>query len=130
MGKEIDKHIHSPIRPLSDTPFLTLPFKHEPWYTNLNPHNIGAINWIEQNENDPDIDQPYMVRKADTIPKKVLSAEEKAQRLEEMKAKIQHRREEKSKIEKAAAIKSEKDRRERGQVLQVIPFYPFLPYHP
>ena len=62
-----------------------------------------------------------MVRKADTIPKKVLSAEEKAQRLEEMKAKIQNRREEKSKMEKAAAIKSEKDRRERGQVLQVIP---------
>ena len=78
----------------------------------------GAVNWLEQHENDPDIDQPYMVRKADTMPKKQLTAEEKAARLEEMRNKIKNRREEKSRDEKAAEIKREKDRRERGQMLQ------------
>ena len=29
----------------------------------------GAVAWISENDSDPNIDQPYMVRKKDTIPK-------------------------------------------------------------
>eukprot|EP01039_Chlorochromonas_danica_P008045 gene8045-8875_t len=75
----------------------------------------GAIAWIDEHQDDADIDQPYMVKKSDTIPKPPLSAEEKAQRLEEMKKKIAQRREQRAKEEKAAEIQREKERRERGQ---------------
>lgn len=129
--------------------------------THLVISSLAPMYPSEQHENDPDIDQPYMVRKvrgfphdlstwgllmqrdtatavpdglcvplcsllflvcahvqADTMPKKQLTAEEKAARLEEMKNKIKNRRDEKSRDEKAAEIKREKERRERGQVLQ------------
>lgn len=75
----------------------------------------GAIAWIDEHQDDADIDQPYMVKKSDTIPKPPLTAEEKAQRLEEMKKKIAQRREQRAKEEKAAEIQREKERRERGQ---------------
>jgi uncharacterized UBP type Zn finger protein len=29
----------------------------------------GAVVWISEHQDDPDIDQPYMVKKSDTIPK-------------------------------------------------------------
>jgi hypothetical protein len=37
----------------------------------------GALTWLEENQSNPNLDQPYMVKKKDTIPKKPLSAEEK-----------------------------------------------------
>jgi uncharacterized UBP type Zn finger protein len=75
----------------------------------------GALTWLSEHEDDPDIDQPYMVKKSDTIPKPPMSAEEKAKKLEEMKNRIKQRREEKAKIEKNEEIRREKERRERGQ---------------
>lgn len=75
----------------------------------------GALGWLGEHEDDPDIDQPYMVKKSDTIPKPPMSAEEKAKKLEDMKNKIKQRREEKAKAEKSEEIRREKERRERGQ---------------
>lgn len=75
----------------------------------------GALNWLSEHENDPDLDQPYLVRKSDTIPKPPLTEEEKAKKIEDMKNKIKQRREERAKLEKAEEIKREKERRERGQ---------------
>jgi hypothetical protein len=74
----------------------------------------GSLEWLTAHQDDPDIDQPYMVRKSDTIPKAPLTAEEKARKIEEVKQLIQKRREEKAKAEKAAEIVREKERRERG----------------
>lgn len=75
----------------------------------------GALNWITENENDPNIDQPYLVKKSDAVPKTPLTAEEKAQKALELKEKIAKRKEEKARIEKEAEIKREKERRERGK---------------
>ncbi len=75
----------------------------------------GALSWIDEHQEDADIDQPYMVRKVDTLPRPVLSAEEKARRLEEIKDMIKTRREERAKHEKVEEIRREKERRERGQ---------------
>jgi thiol-disulfide isomerase/thioredoxin len=77
----------------------------------------GALEWLTQHENDPEIDQPYMVRKADTIPKKELTAEEKAEKLAKMTALVKQRRQERERAEKAEEIRREKERRERGQKL-------------
>jgi hypothetical protein len=74
----------------------------------------GSLEWLTSHQNDPDIDQPYMVRKSDAVPKAPLTVEEKAKKIEEMKQLIQKRREEKAKAEKAAEIVREKERRERG----------------
>jgi hypothetical protein len=52
----------------------------------------GALQWITDNENDPNIDQPYLVRKADTMPRPELTAEEKEAKLFEMKEKIRQRK--------------------------------------
>lgn len=78
----------------------------------------GALAWIEEHQGDPDIDQPYMVRKSDVMPKPPMSAEEKAKRLQEMKKKIQERRAERSQAEKATEQKREKERIERGKMMQ------------
>lgn len=75
----------------------------------------GALEWLTAHQDDPDIDQPYMVRKSDTIQKPPLTAEEKAKRVEDMKNKIKKRREDREKQEKADEIRREKERRERGQ---------------
>eukprot|EP01031_Cornospumella_fuschlensis_P033337 gene33337-40327_t len=77
----------------------------------------GAIGWLEQHENDEDIDQPYMVRLKDTLPKPLLTPEEKAQKVREMQEKIKKRRDERERQEKADAIRREKERRERGQAM-------------
>lgn len=78
----------------------------------------GALEWLTEHQDDPDIDQPYIVRKSDTIPKPPLTAEEKARRVEEMKDKIKKRREDRDKQEKADEIRREKERRERGQKME------------
>ena len=75
----------------------------------------GAVQWIADHEDDPEIDQPYMVKKADTMPKPVLTEEEKAKRLLDMKNKIRQRKEQAAKEEKEAEIRREKERRERGK---------------
>lgn len=75
----------------------------------------GALTWLAEHQDDADIDQPYMVRKQDTLPKPVLTAEEKQARVEAMKDKIKQRREERAKQERAEEIRREKERRERGQ---------------
>lgn len=75
----------------------------------------GALTWLSEHEDDPEIDQPYLVKKSDTIPKPPMTAEEKAKKIEDMKNKIKQRREDRSKQEKADEIRREKERRERGQ---------------
>lgn len=75
----------------------------------------GALTWLEENHNNPDIDQPYMVKKKDTIPKKPLTAEEKAAKLEELKEKAARRKRERAEKEKAEELQREKERRMRGQ---------------
>jgi thioredoxin 1 len=42
----------------------------------------GAMAWLADHQDDADIDQPYMVRKSDTLPKPPLSEEEKAARMQ------------------------------------------------
>jgi len=75
----------------------------------------GAMGWLAEHQDDADIDQPYLVRKADTIPKPPLTEEEKAERSLAIKAKIKERQAARAKQEKADEIRKEKERRERGQ---------------
>lgn len=62
----------------------------------------GAIAWIDEHQDDADIDQPYMVRRADI--KKPLTAEERAKRTLEMKEKIVKLRQDKAKQDKAMQL--------------------------
>lgn len=78
----------------------------------------GALAWIAEHQDDADIDQPYMVKKSDTIPKPPLTEEEKRERQAAIQARIKSRREERARQEKAEAIKREKERRERGQKME------------
>lgn len=57
----------------------------------------GAMAWLAEHQDDPDIDQPYMVRKADTLPKPPMSAEEKAAKLAAIKEKMAQRKAERAK---------------------------------
>lgn len=75
----------------------------------------GAMAWLGEHQDDADIDQPYMVRKADTLPKPPLTEEEKAARLQAIKDKMAQRKADRAKQERAEEIKREKERRERGQ---------------
>lgn len=75
----------------------------------------GALGWLTDHQDDPDIDQPYLVRKSDTIPKPPLTEEEKAQKLQDIQNKIEKRRQERKVQDKADEIKREKERRERGK---------------
>ena len=77
----------------------------------------GALSWIEENQGNPDIDQPYMVKKKDAIPKKPLTAEEKAAKLLELKEKAARVKRERLEKEKADELLREKERRSRGQNL-------------
>ena len=78
----------------------------------------GALAWLTEHQDDPDIDQPYMVRKSDTIPKPPLTEEERLRRVELIKERVTSRKIEREKQDKANAIKSEKERRERGQLME------------
>ena len=78
-------------------------------------HLDGAVAWLSEHQDDPDIDQPYMVRKRDTIPKVPLTEEEKAAKVAEMQAKVKALRESKAKKAKEDEIVREKERRERGK---------------
>jgi uncharacterized UBP type Zn finger protein len=81
---------------------------------------LGALSWIMDNQNDPNIDQPYMVKRSEVTPKRVLTEEEKAAKLLEMKEKIKQRKILRVKDEKDNEIKREKERRERGQKMTEI----------
>jgi thioredoxin len=78
----------------------------------------GAMGWLSEHQDDADIDQPYMVRKSDTLPKPPLTEEEKAARMQAIKNKIQERKLEQAKKDKADDIRKEKERRERGQMIE------------
>lgn len=78
-------------------------------------HLDGAVAWLSEHQDDPDIDQPYMVRKRDTIPKIPLTAEEKAEKVAAMQKKILELRKVKAERAKQDAIDSEKKRREQGK---------------
>ena len=75
----------------------------------------GAVTWISEHENDANIDEAFMVKKSDTIPKVPLTAEEKAEKMEQLKKVAAKRRTEREAAEKAQSIIREKERRERGQ---------------
>lgn len=75
----------------------------------------GALAWLSEHQDDPDIDQPYMVKKSDAMPKKPLTEEEKAQRVLAIKERVKQRRADREKAEKAEELRREKERRERGQ---------------
>lgn len=77
----------------------------------------GALAWLEENQDDPDIDQPYMVKRKDTIPKKPLTAEEKAAKVQQLKEKAARVKKEREAKEAAEALQREKERRNRGQNL-------------
>jgi thioredoxin len=78
----------------------------------------GALGWLEEHQDDKDIDTPYLVKKSDTLPKPPMSEEEKQKKIEEMKEKIKQKREERTKKEKEEEIRREKERRERGQKME------------
>ena len=75
----------------------------------------GAVTWLGEHENDPNIDEAFMVKKSDAIPKKPLTEEEKAEKMLKLKEMAAKRRAEREVAEKAQAIVREKERRERGQ---------------
>jgi thioredoxin len=78
----------------------------------------GALGWLEEHQDDKDIDTPYLVKKSDTLPKPPMSEAEKQTKIEEMKEKIKQKREERAKKEKEEEIRREKERRERGQKME------------
>lgn len=82
----------------------------------------SALVWLEEHENDPDIDQPYMVRKSDVMKANAppLTAEEKVAKIAELKKKIEQKRSDRAKAEKAEEIRREKQRREAGQKLDTV----------
>lgn len=80
----------------------------------------GALGWLDEHQDDADIDQPYLVKKSDTLPKPKMTEAEKQQKIEEVKLKIQQRREEQAKKEKEDEIRREKERRERGQKMEEV----------
>jgi len=75
----------------------------------------GAVEWITNHQDDPDIDQPYMVRKRDTIPKQPLTEEEKQKKMAAVKDLIKKRKEQREVETKKHEIQAEKERRSRGQ---------------
>ena len=84
----------------------------------------GALAWLGEHEDDPDIDQPYLVKKSDAekemTPKVPLTPEEKERRIAEMKAKIEKKRKEREEAEKVEKIKREKERRGQGKSIESI----------
>jgi thioredoxin len=78
----------------------------------------GALAWIDEHQDDPDIDQPFLVKQSDLTAKAApISEEEKKRKVEELRLKIKNKREEQQKKEKEEEIKREKERREKGQAV-------------
>ena len=75
----------------------------------------GAVAWLSEHENDPGIDEAFMVKKSEAIPKKPLTEEEKVEKMAMLKELAARRRAEREAAEKAQAIVREKERRDRGQ---------------
>ena len=75
----------------------------------------GAMGWLGEHQDDEDIDQPYMVKKSDTLPRAPLTEEERALRVQAIKDKVKERKSERAKQDKVEEIRKEKERRERGQ---------------
>lgn len=75
----------------------------------------GALSWLSEHQDDEGIDQPYMVKKSDTIPKAPLTEEEKALRIQAVRDRVKERKAERVRQDKVDEIKREKERRERGQ---------------
>lgn len=82
----------------------------------------AALLWLEEHENDADIDQPYMVRKADALKanRPPLTEEEKAAKIAELKRKIEQKRIERARQERETEIQREKQRRENGQKIESV----------
>lgn len=84
----------------------------------------GALAWLNDHQDDPDIDQPYMVRRADAEKEAKratpLTEEEKAAKIKELQEKAKRIRLERERKEKEEEIKREKERRERGQKIETI----------
>eukprot|EP00595_Chromulina_sp_UTEXLB2642_P000410 CAMPEP_0196761542 /NCGR_PEP_ID=MMETSP1095-20130614/809_1 /TAXON_ID=96789 ORGANISM="Chromulina nebulosa, Strain UTEXLB2642" /NCGR_SAMPLE_ID=MMETSP1095 /ASSEMBLY_ACC=CAM_ASM_000446 /LENGTH=482 /DNA_ID=CAMNT_0042111219 /DNA_START=217 /DNA_END=1662 /DNA_ORIENTATION=- len=86
----------------------------------------GALQWLDEHENDPEIDQPYLVKRADAERcdengnRKPLSDEERAQKVKELTDKAKLLREQKARKEKEDAILKEKERRERGKKIETV----------
>ena len=77
----------------------------------MGPSNLeGCIQWLEEHQDEQDIDEPVM--KSDVS---VMSEEERAKKVAEMKEKIVKRREERAEEEKKNAKASEIKRREMGK---------------
>jgi len=79
----------------------------------------GALGWIDEHQEDPDIDEPFLVKESDlTMKAAPLSEAEKKKKIEELKLKIKSKREEQQKKEKEEEIKREKERRAKGQLIE------------
>ena len=78
----------------------------------------GAVNWLDENSSQPNIDDEFLVRRGD-INKKPLSPEETAIKMQEYKLLAKRRREERAAQEKKEEVRREKERRERDQKSQV-----------
>lgn len=77
-----------------------------------------AIQWLEVHQDDADIDEPIQcldLSSGKSSSKKPLTAEEKAAKVEELKARIAARRAERSMEEKQTSKQSEIQRREMGK---------------
>ncbi|GMF33150.1 unnamed protein product [Phytophthora fragariaefolia] len=75
-----------------------------------------AVNWLGDHQDDADIDEPIkFVDLSKTEPKRSLTAEEKAAKVEELKARIARKRAEREEQEKADLRANELKRRTEGQ---------------
>lgn len=74
----------------------------------------GALAWLDAHQDDPDIDQPYLVRREDAENEakrsQPLTEEEKAKKILEYQEKVKRLRAEREAKEKEENIKREKDR--------------------
>ncbi|TMW62862.1 hypothetical protein Poli38472_005480 [Pythium oligandrum] len=77
-----------------------------------------AINWLDEHQDDEDIDEPIKFVDLSKHAKKPLTEEEKAAKVAELQAKIEVRRKEREEREKQEAKEKELARRTTGQSMQ------------